>query len=331
MATVILALAAAGCDDQGDPTPSNDATNSPDLLTTALHQVHATDLTRAWIEFGNTGGPTYIDNGSAADALSTDSLAGFGAPALATQSQLPLLTGIDPAAGRPALSVGRPGDAVGFLYGSFDAAGIGANFRKLGYQHKDLGGGETEWLVRDQDRTDQTSPLAQLGITTALNVVRVSPNRIVYGEVSADVDQALAGGPTLADDAAVGPVAGCLVDTVAAQIGQDPKVGRQPLGVGVRAPVPTDATEVICLPTASDAAAQAAAAAWPGRVASARSTVWAEPWSALLTAPQATVVGGPDHLVRLTARPTTTVQVLFQAVQNADLGSLVGGLTTGGS
>lgn len=255
-----------------------------------------------------------------------DPLLGYGEPKLADAAALlPDLTGIDPFAARTALSVGHPPDPVGFLYGSFNTTAIGSKLRKLGYTKHGNADGETTWVIRDHHKIDEKDPLAQLGIVTALNVVRVSSRRIVHGGASADIDQALTGTEPLADNEAVGGIADCLGQVEAAQIGLDLKIAATPLGIGATGSSGTDATEAICMTTASQDAAEVLASAWPGRVKSTTSALSAEPWSNRLTQPRAEVIGGPSHVVRLTARPTGSTRVLFDAWASEDLGPLLTG------
>ncbi|MFE9424687.1 hypothetical protein ACFYNO_17145 [Kitasatospora sp. NPDC006697] len=311
--TAVLALAAttAGCGGSSAParSQSGDAV-VPASLPAALSQAHADSTARHFQLLYGTGGQ-----------------AANGEPALAAAaSQLPQLTGIDPASAATALSVGAPPTAVGFLYGSFDTAAIGTKLTALGYHRQDLGHGEALWTIRDDHQLDAGSPLTELGIAGELNVIRLSPARLVYGGAHSDLDRALAtSGPALADDRLIGGLASCLGDTArAAQIGQDPTVGAAPFGLGIS----QAGGEVVCLSAPSADAAQAMATAWPQRAATANSAKTDQPWSTRLADPAATVVGGPAHLVRLTARPTDSDQVLFQASMNQDLGELLGGLGT---
>ncbi|MFF7981764.1 hypothetical protein ACFZDK_21980 [Streptomyces sp. NPDC007901] len=315
---------ASGCGTSGAGKSDDEGKRPRTKLVTALSHVQDTRLTRDWIEFGDVAGVrSRSGDGSGAQR---DPLLGYGESRLADAAALlPGLAGIDPFAARSALSVGQAPDPVGVLYGSFDTTSIGAKLRKLGYAKHDLAGGETAWIIRDHHKIDEKDPLAQLGIPTALNVVRVSPRRIVYGGASADLDQALTGTEPLADNEAVGRIADCLGEVEAARIGLDPATAETPLGIGVLGSSGGDATEAVCMTTASRDAAEAIASAWPGRVRSTTSRLSDEPWSKLLTQPRAKVIGGPSHVVRLTARPTGSTRVLFDAWTAKDLGPLLTG------
>ncbi|MFF0223212.1 hypothetical protein [Streptomyces sp. NPDC004629] len=321
---VLSVVVASGCGTSGAAKGDDDGKRPRTALITALSRVQDTHLTRDWIEFGDVAGVRSRSDGGSGSK--PDPLLGYGEPKLADAAALlPDLTGIDPFAARTALSVGYPLDPVGFLYGSFNTTTIGSKLRKLGYTKHDLAGGETTWIIRDHHKIDEKDPLAQLGIVTALNVVRVSPQRIVYGGASADIDQALAGTKPLADNEAVGGIADCLGQVKAARIGLDLKIAATPLGIGVAGASGTDATEVVCMTTASQEEAERLASAWPGRVKSTTSALSAEPWSNLLAQPRAKVIGGPSHVVRLTARLTGSTRALFDAWTSGDLGPLLTG------
>ncbi|MFJ9707647.1 hypothetical protein [Streptomyces sp. NPDC101234] len=324
-ACALLSVAiASGCGASSPAKGDEDGKRPRTELATALSQVQDTDPARHWIEFGDVAGVRARSGGGSGSKR--DPLLGYGESQLADAAALlPDPTGIDPFAARTALSVGRPPDPVGFLYGSFDTTAIGSKLRKLGYAKQDLAGGEATWIIRDHHKIDETDPLAQLGILTALNVVRVSPQRIVYAGASADIDKALAGDGPLADNEAVGGIADCLGEVEAAQIGLDPGISETPLGIGVTGSSGADAVEVACVTTPGQDAAEAIASAWPGRVRSTTSRLSNEPWSKLLAQPRAEVIGGPSHVVRLTARPTGSTRVLFDAWRAEDIGPLLTG------
>ncbi|MHC5907666.1 hypothetical protein ACVNF4_27820 [Streptomyces sp. S6] len=304
---------AAQRDDDGDKPPT--------ALITALRETRDTGAARAWTEFGDVAALR-----SQGTPAKPNPLLGHGEARLAPAARLlPDLTGIDPYAARTAVSVGRPPASVGFLYGTFDTAAIGAKLKKLGYAEHPLGGGESTWVIRDGHAIDPADPLARIGIVTSMNVVRVAPRRIVYGGATTDLDQATEGTGPLAGDKAVGAVADCLGEVRAAWVGLDEKTAPEPMGVGVRQTAKGPATEVVCMTTASDGAAESIASAWPGRVKSTTSMVTGVPWSALLAEPKAEVLGGSSHVVRLTARATGSVNALFDAWAHMDLAPLLTG------
>jgi len=318
---LLTAVAGSGCgaDDAAEKADGGD--KPPTALITALREAENTEPARSWTEFGDVAALRSQDTPTKPDPLLGHGEAGL-APAA---SLLPELTGIDPYAARTAVSVGRPPTSVGLLYGTFDTAAIGAKLKKLGYAEHALGGGESAWVILDDHAIDANAPLARIGIVTAMNVVRVSPRRIVYGGATADLDRALKGTGPLADDKAVGALADCLGEVRAAWLGLDERTAPEPMGVGVRRTAKGEATEVVCVTTASKGAAESIASAWPGRVRSTTSTVSGVPWSTLLAEPEAEVLGGSSHVVRLTARPTGSVNVLFDAWRQGDLGPLLTG------
>jgi hypothetical protein len=292
----------------------------------ALRKVHATDLTKTALEFGDVAGVLRLDGGKITGSAPFSKLFGYGASGIAAQSQLlPDKTGIDLTRAASAITIGRPPNQVGVLYGSFDAAAIGAKLQALGY-NKHVDGGDRVWTLHDDHQLDPSGPLADLGIVAQLNVVHVSATRIIYGGASSDIDQALIGKPTLADDPTFAGLAGCLGNARAAVLQTDPQTWPLPFGVGVTATSATDEEEVLCVATKDDATAKALAAAWPGRVATGMSLSAAGPWSDLLTAPQAKVQGDAAHIVQLRAHTADDHRpgVLLNATNTRDLSALLG-------
>ncbi|WP_225847571.1 hypothetical protein [Streptomyces sp. HPF1205] len=322
-AVAVAVILLAGCSGSGSKSAAGGGRGP---VADALGRVHATDLTKTAFEFGDTAGLLRLDGGRTTGSAPFSKLFDYGASGIAAQYQLlPDKTGIDLTRATSAITIGRPPNQVGVLYGSFDAAAIGTKLQALGY-HKRADGGDTVWTLHDDHRLDPNGPLADLGIVAQLNVVHVSDTRIVYGGAGSDIDQALSGKPTLADDPAYAGLAGCLGDARAAVIQTDPQTWPLPFGVGVTATSATDEEEVLCVATKDDASAKALAAAWPDRVAQGTSQRTAQPWSDLLTAPQAKVVGGAAHIVQLRAHAAHDHEpgVLFDAANTRDLSALLG-------
>ncbi|WP_416973064.1 hypothetical protein [Streptomyces sp. 4F14] len=291
-------------------------------LITALSGVRDSFLTHYWSEFGDVAGVR-----ARGAAENPDPLLGYGESQLVqAAAQLHDLTGIDPLAARTALTLGQPPEQVGVLNGTFDPSAIGAKLQKLGYKKRDVGGGEAEWVIRDNHAIDANDRFAQLGILTALNVIRVSPTRVVYAGATKDIDTKTLTGPRpLSDAFDVGAVADCLGPVKAAQIGMDINTSPKLMGIGVQTSSPQDATAVVCMVTKSRDAAEDIASAWPGRVQSVTSYLTNEPWSKVLADPKAEVLDGSEHVVRLTARPLGKVTALFDAWRAKDLGPLLTG------
>lgn len=299
-----------------DPAPRPDTE-----LITALRGVKDSFLTHYWSEFGDVAGVR-----ARGTAETPDPLLGYGESQLiAAASQLHDLAGIDPLAARTALTLGQPPEQVGVLNGTFDPAAIGAKLQKLGYKKRDVGGGEAEWVIRDHHAIDANDRFAQLGILTALNVIRVSPTRVVYAGATKDIDAKTLTGPRpLSDALDVGAVADCLGPVKAAQIGMDINTSPKLMGIGVQTSS-KDATSVICMVTKNRDAAEDIASAWPGHVRSVTSSLTDEPWSKVLADPKAEALGGSEHVVRLTARPLGKTTALFDAWRAKDLGPLLTG------
>lgn len=322
-AVAVAMILLAGCSSSGSKSAA-DGGRGP--VADALRKVHATALTKTAFEFGDVSGTLRLDGGRTTGSAPFSKLFGYGASGIAAQSQLlPDRTGIDLARATSAITVGRPPNQVGVLYGSFDASAIGAKLQALGYR-KRTDGGDTVWTLHDDHRLDPSGPLADIGIVAQLNVVHVSATRIVYGGAGSDIDQALAGKPTLADDPTFAGLGDCLGDARAAVVQADPQTWPLPFGAGVTATSAADEEEVLCVATKDDATAKALAAAWPGRVAKGMSQRTAEPWSDLLSAPRAKVLGDASHIVQLRAHAAGGHRpgVLFDAVNTRDLSALLG-------
>lgn len=187
-------------------------------------------------------------------------------------------------------SLGRT-DA-GFLFGSFDAPGIGAKLASLGYQRHDLAGAEIEWVL----------PAGHNAIanTTALNTLRVSPDRIVYGSNTADVDASAAPTSPIAADPTVAALADCLGPVAMATIDTSEREVPEKVAAGEVAQATNDLTDNLCVANSNDAQAQAV----PQRINHQMQTVYPPypeiSWSELYPQPRIEVLGGNQHMTRFT-------------------------------
>jgi hypothetical protein len=294
-------------------------------VSAALHHIPAGTT---YVEFGDLAGERKADNGNALEgpfAMVGD--VGDDELAIADETgQLRQLTGIDMTQVTSAVQFGRAPATVGILYGSFDTKAIGAKLGALGYKSSDLGGGETAWVVRDDHQVDASDQLSQLGIFGSLNVIHLSSSRLVYGGASTDI-AALAAKGSAADDPAYAGVADCLHDAKAAVIADHGDAWPGVLGLGVGGDAKSQ-TQIVCVATASDAAAQQLAQSWVSHVGTAQMAKSNIPWTNMLSGAKAENLGGAGHVVRLTAHGMRA-NLLFQAVENQDLASLFPGSSTG--
>jgi hypothetical protein len=293
-----LAATSAGCSSSGSVQAGGGTAAIGSGVTAALHQIHADADTRQFFQYGDIAGIEKVDGGLNPQAP-LGGVLGFGAPAFDSAFDIAGKTGIDTFhAASLAIGAGSLGKTeVGLLYGTFDTSAIASKLPGLGYHSSGLGGGETLWVYQaDQAAGSQAIPFPGAGHN--FDAVRVSATRIVYGATPAGLAAVLAPGPTLADDPAYAAIGDCLRTARAAMIVRNPATGRL-VGYGASATTAADEAELICIPSASQAAAQALAAKWPAAVASASDGQ--EAWASLLSSPTATVLGGNAHVVRLSA------------------------------
>ncbi|MEY9862651.1 hypothetical protein ABH935_008299 [Catenulispora sp. GAS73] len=326
MSAAVLLAAVAGCSSSG---VVGQESSGGGALTDELKQFHDTAVTGGWVDFGQPAPITALMSGApgAAHALQDIRVRGSSVLAAAGPAPLAALVGFDPFGVNRAVDVGRPPHTVGVLDGTFDPAAIGAKLAAAGLSGKDLGGGQTEWDVPAGSAFAQQ--LSKEGVDGALSVLRVSATRIVYGWDDADLQAALpVRSVSLAADPLVSGLADCLGDATAAEIFTGAgSVATNGFAVGVRIASATDITEVLCVAARDDATAQTYATTMTSTIATGiRPLSNHEPWSKALTAPAATVVGGANHLVRLTAKASDPAHadVLFQAADIGAVGVLIG-------
>ena len=298
VASAAVTLATAGCSDGGSKSAAGPVpAHAPKTVAAALVDVNVTDTTKASFAYGDYGAP---------DLITVD-------------HSLGQIVGFDVRDAAFSLSVGEAPNTVGVLYGRFDPTPIGAKLAVLGYQKTDLGHGETQWQIRDDHQPDTSTKSAALASTkAALNVLRVSKERIAYGGATADLDAALSDRPgSLADDAVVGAVAKCL--------------GKDPSGVFTSGPVPIaygigpHGTEQLCVSAPDAATAKAYGETFRQQVRTGTSARTQEPWSEWVTDPKVEGLGGKANIVRLTVKSVDpTRPELAIAQETGDLVTLIG-------
>jgi hypothetical protein len=306
-ALVTAILAAAACSSggtTGKPAAGGRTGGTGSTIAAAIDRFGEPATGPVYLEFGDMAGQRELAGGDPRGGTFTG-IAGFGASIVA-ETPYPVIdkTGVDPFAATTAVTVDLPPKGVTVLDGSFDARAIGIKLAALGYHPVDRGSGQTDWVIRDnrQVDTNDTGPLAHMGLGDDLNVVRVSASRIAYGGATADIDAVLGKSTPVSADATVAALAQCLGSPAAAAIAVG-TAAPLPLGVGVVATSAADAQEVLCVAASDDNAAKALAAAWPQRIQTANQ-ISGEPFSKVLSAPGAALLGGPAHVVRLTAHAT---------------------------
>ncbi|MBS2535016.1 hypothetical protein KGQ20_19795 [Catenulispora sp. NF23] len=335
--TVAVSVAGAGCSSSGSIGPDGadgQAASPSAALIEEMKQFHDTGAARAYVDFGQTAQLTALWKGTSSPPADSEQYLfpslqarGLDAYNAAVLSSLTPLVGFDPSQAAQAIDVGDPQHAVGVLEGHFDPAAIGAKLAAAGLTQKDLGGGQTEWDVPVDSAAHYA--LQKAGVDDSLDVLRVTTTKIIYGRDNADLDAALdPTSPALSADKLDSALAGCLGDPTAAVLENAVMIGSpgySGLAAGDRVTSATDATDVLCVAAPDDTTAQKYATTMTSTIQTGTQPKTGLPWSRFLTAPSATVVGGPEHLVRLTAKPDPAhTDALFQAVDDRTVGALMG-------
>ena len=335
----VAAGSAAACASSGSAGGGSGGGGSSTAFKAALKNIHTSAQTSGYIEFGDTAQLAKLNGGTSPDSDGPFArLLGIGSDQLAPyESVLPPLTGFAALSAASAIDVGSPPNAVGVLYGSFDPAAIGAKLSAWGYHSQDRGDGVTAWIVQDDHKIDMSKldPTTGVGpgMTGWLNVIWVSKSRIAYGGATSDLADALpAQSKPLSDDAAVGALADCLGPAVVAIVLNDPKQinakGISAIAFGVTATSASDVREVICASATDAAGAQAIATGFTKAVTSGQDFVTNQPWAKLLADPQTKVIGGPQNVAQLSAKPAAGGQgdagLVVNLVQQNDFAGLLG-------
>jgi hypothetical protein len=253
----------------------------------------------------------------------------FGESPLVESGQEAIDTlGFNPLAATSAVTVGNPPHSVTVVYGSFDTSAIGKRLSASGFKQHGSADGGTLWAIGDDDKTDPQNPTGD----PLLNVIDVAGNRIVFGGSTAEVEQiAASGANSLARNPTLAVLSDCLGSAKAGLIGPESFSSSQDstyLGIGLDVDSVQNPGEVLCVTAANSSAASGIAANWTQQIEHGRSERVNEPWSELLTDPQATVMSGPPPIVvRLTARAASGAHlgVLLEEYESAttDMSTLI--------
>ena len=301
-------------------------------LRGALDAVRDDESTRGWFEYGDlsavrAAGGTDVNGPYSA-------LAGIGYPDLATmQGQLPDALGIDPVKAREAWVAGRAPTKGGVLVGGFDEDTVTGRLGELG--GKAEAGDKDVYRLRPDNGLSFDDALARK-LPLALDhfdVVRVSGSQVGYG-ANARMADLSRGGSALGDDKGVRALADCLDEPLAAVLtdraGGGERANGPAIAVGVRGAKGKPATEVLCVATASEAAAKTEAdrlrVLFSGTGTGAGATTASGvPWSTLLADVRVEVVDG--DVVEVTAHPSgsTRTGVLIKALNDLSLGAVFSG------
>ncbi|MEY9892076.1 hypothetical protein ABIA31_005751 [Catenulispora sp. MAP5-51] len=336
-ALVLAVGTAAACSSSGSASGGGGGGSSSGSLKDTLKNIHATTQTAGYIEYGDTAQMVKLNGGTNQGSSSLfGRVLGAGADQLSQYSQiLPPFTGFDYSTATSAVTVGTPPNAVGVLYGSFDPAAIGAKLAAWGYAKQDRGNGVTAWVYKDNHQIDITKLDPNTGVgpgmTGWLNVVWVSKTSIAYGSATSDLAAAVpAQLKPVSDDPVVGPLADCLGSPLEAFVLTDQKMigsaGLPAVALGVTATSASDVRMEICAAAPSAAAAQSFAAGFTKAVSSGQDIMTDQPWANLLSNPQTSVIGGAEHVVRLSATPAGAqgASLVVNLVEQNDFAGLLG-------
>lgn len=335
-ALVLAVGPAAACSSSGS-TGGGGGGGGSGAFKDVLKNIHTAAQTSGYIEYGDSAQLAKLNGGTGASSNGPfGRLLGTGEDELAQYQQLlPPLIGFDPSTATSAISVGNPPDTASVLYGSFDPKAVGAKLAAWGYHSQDRGDGVTAWIFQDDHKIDMSKLDPSTGIGPGmggwLNVVWVSKSSIAYGRATSDLAAALpAQSKPLSGDPMVGSLADCLGPSVVALVITDPKQidnsGISAIAFGVTATGTSDIREEICAAAPDAAGAQAFAAGFTKAVTGGKDVVTDQAWSNLLSAPQTKVIGGAQHVVQLSAKPTDPqgASLVVNLVEKNDYAGLLG-------
>ncbi|MFD1147197.1 hypothetical protein [Saccharothrix hoggarensis] len=298
-----VAVVVAGCTAEADVAPEP----TPTGLVGALGQARAADESSVLVEYGDVAAVRAL---VAKDAERFRPLLGYGYSDLAGRADaLPELVGFDPGAATTALRVGQSPAWAGVLRMDVDVAAVEAKLAALGGKRS----GQGVWVTAEDGEVVPDGPLAEAGIVTGFQQVRVEADAVTYAPTGESLKWLTEPGDrSLAADPMIGELARCLGDVSAAVISK-PKSGL-PVAAGVRTTPSGEATEVVCVPDENPNALKDLV----------RTNLDGAPWSTVL--PGAAVEQPADQtgVVRVLAPATADTRVgrVLKASQQGDLPSL---------
>jgi len=303
--TIIVAtgLVLAGCSD--DSTGQSGLLGSGLLL--ALGRVHATEQTRASVEYGEPAAvKALVDKvkgkDNAKDKLRYQMLQGVGYSSIASfsvslEESLGLrLDGFD-----GAIFAGKAPKQATVLWGDYDVDAVEGKLRDLDIDGEPAYGG-TRWRSAGDYEIDLGGPFADTVPLQQLNDIVTSDGRFAFAPAKEAVEWVTEpGDETLAGDDVLVGLAKCLGDVVAAQL----------QGTGEAVGVRGDGTQIICLKGDVDRVSDVLT----GNMPSGR------PWQDVLPGAAAAEAEG---LVRVTVPPPESGPVgqVLAVMRNGDLAGL---------
>jgi hypothetical protein len=289
-------------------------------LETALSHVADTPGTRTQISYDDTAALVRLSGTDPGSTKGFALLRGWGASSLATvMVYLAHDTGISLFGEDYAITAGNPPRALTLLHGGQNASLVTSSLTKLGWKQN---GGMLVGPAFPGGSGKASNYSLQL------HVVQANGSDVTFGGSDADLSQiGSPSGSTLAGDPLIGALASCLGDVVAAQVqvGGDLGDGNPvAVAVGVAAPASNAATPhvVACVAWPGQAGAAQYAADVRKALSSGSSLATNQPFSALLSHPSVTSIGGSQNIVQWQADTPSRADLIFQMYVDRDLPGL---------
>lgn len=310
---VFLAGALGGC--------SSGGASGGDSLDAALTHVADTAVTRSQIAYDNTSELVKLSGSGPGATKGFGVLRGWGAPALG--GYLPVVTGdtgISLLKEDYSITAGNPPQGVTLVNGGQSGSLVTSHLTKLGWK-------QNSGMLTGPPITGGGSQKAAL-YALPMHVVRTTGSDVTFGGSGANLSQiGTPHGSTLASNPVIKALASCLGDVVAAQIGVGGDLGgAHPVAVaiGIRTPSSNSATPraVACVAWSSQAGATQYTAQARKALSSGLSVATNQPFSALLSHPSVTDIGGSQHVVEWQADTSSRADLIFQMYEQMDLPAL---------
>ena len=310
---VLLAGAVGGC--------SSGGASGGDSLDAALAHIADTAATRSQIAYDNTAELVKLSGSGLGAIKGFGVLRGWGAPSLG--GFLGVLTGdtgVSLLKEDYSITGGNPPQAVTLVSGGQSGSLVTSHLTKLGW--KQNGG----MLVGPPFTDGGSQKAGQYALP--MHVVKTTGSDVTFGGSGANLSQVgTPHGSTLASNAVIKALASCLGDVVAAQIGVGGDLGGGhpvAVAVGIRTPSSNSATPraVACVAWSSQAGATKYTAQARKALSSGLSVATNQPFSALLSHPSVTDIGGSQHVVEWQADTSSRADLIFQMYEQMDLPAL---------
>jgi hypothetical protein len=290
-------------------------------LDAALARVADTAATRSQIAYDNTSELVKLSGSDPDTTKGFGVLRGWGASSLAEfLAVLTGDTGISLLKGDYAITAGKPPRMVTLVSGGQSGSLVTSHLTKLGW--KQNGG----MLTGPPFNSGGSQKAAQYALP--MHLVRTTGSDATVGGSGANLSQiGTPPGSTLASNPVIKALASCLGDVVAAQIGVGGNLGGGhpvAVAVGIRTPSSNSATPraITCVAWSSQAGATKYTADARKALSGGLSVATNQPFSALLSHPSVTDLGGSQHVVQWQADTSSRPELIFEMYEQIDLPAL---------